>query len=89
MIQSEAPEVRFVSVHPGAIHTDMGVKSGLTGLDMTDLDLAASFVLWASSSEAEFLKGRFAWANWDVEELKAKKDEILKKDLLHYTIEGV
>ncbi len=35
------------------------------------VDLAAHFALWAASKEAAFLHGRFVWAEWDVEELKA------------------
>lgn len=26
--------------------------------------------MWASTPEAEFLHGRYVWANWDVEEMK-------------------
>jgi hypothetical protein len=29
-----------------------------------------------TSPEAAFLRGRCVWANWDVKELKARKDEI-------------
>jgi len=32
--------------------------------------------VWLSSKEASFLKGKFVWVNWDVEELKAKAKEI-------------
>jgi len=38
--------------------------------------LPASFMVWAASKEAKFLNGRFAWANWDVDELKAAAAEI-------------
>jgi hypothetical protein len=34
-------------------------------------NLPASFMVWAASKEARFLNGKFAWANWDVDELKA------------------
>jgi hypothetical protein len=34
------------------------------------------------------VKGRFAWVNWDIEELKVRKEEILEKDLLKYTLGG-
>jgi hypothetical protein len=34
-------------------------------------------MVWAVSPDAAFLKGKFIWSNWDVEELKAKKDQIL------------
>jgi hypothetical protein len=41
------------------------------------VELAASFIVWSASPEAEFLKGKFIWSNWDVNELIAKKEEIL------------
>lgn len=40
------------------------------------VELAASFVVWAASTEAAFLKGKFVWANWDVNELIAKKEAL-------------
>jgi hypothetical protein len=40
------------------------------------VELAASFVVWATSTEAAFLKGKFVWANWDVNELIAKKEAL-------------
>jgi hypothetical protein len=40
------------------------------------VELAASFVVWAASPEAAFLKGKFVWANWDVNELIAKKEAL-------------
>jgi hypothetical protein len=39
-------------------------------------ELTASFLAWVASPEAAFLKGKFVWANWDVEELIAKKEEL-------------
>jgi hypothetical protein len=32
--------------------------------------LPADFAVWLASPEAAFLKGKFVYANWDVEELK-------------------
>lgn len=34
------------------------------------VELPASYAVWASSPEAAFVKGKFVWVNWDVEELK-------------------
>lgn len=31
---------------------------------------------WVASPEAEFLKGKYLWVNWDVDELKARRDEL-------------
>ena len=39
-------------------------------------ELAGEFIVWAASKEARFLKGKFAWVNWDVEELKAAANDI-------------
>jgi len=50
--------------------------------------LPADFVVWVTSPEAEFLKDRYVWVNWDVEELKGMKEEILKGDLLKMTLKG-
>ena len=46
--------------------------------DQFDLaELPPWSTVWAASPEAEFLKGKFIWSNWDVEELIAKKEELL------------
>lgn len=47
----------------------------MTLTDIETADLAGSFLVWVTSAEGEFLKGKFLWVNWDVEELKARKDE--------------
>ncbi|KAH6717059.1 hypothetical protein DL95DRAFT_395804 [Leptodontidium sp. 2 PMI_412] len=84
IIGSDIPETtaRFISIHPGAVKTDMNIKSGLEGVfPETDVTLAADFVAWTASEEASFLAGRFVWVNWDVDELVQKKNEILDRDL--------
>ncbi len=32
--------------------------------------------MWLASDEAAFLKNKFVFANWDIDELKQRKDEI-------------
>lgn len=44
--------------------------------DFALVSLPASFNVWLASPEAHFLKGKFLWANWDVDELIAKAREI-------------
>ena len=44
--------------------------------------LPAAFMVWLSTSEAQFLNGRTVWANWDVDELKGQQEEIQAKNLL-------
>jgi NAD(P)-dependent dehydrogenase (short-subunit alcohol dehydrogenase family) len=88
-LRFEHPEVRFLSIHPGQIDTDGFERSGAPRPDeMTDGQLAGQFFAWAATDAAEFLSGRFVWAEWDIDELKARKQEILEKDLLLTTIDG-
>ena len=53
------------------------------------VQLPGNFCVWLASPEAEFLKGKFIWANWDVEELKGRKEEIQSSRLLTWMLEGV
>jgi NAD(P)-dependent dehydrogenase (short-subunit alcohol dehydrogenase family) len=51
-------------------------------------ELPAAFCVWLTTSSSEFLRGRMVWANWDVDELKAKEKEIVEKDLLRTDLKG-
>lgn len=54
----------------------------------TSVELPASFAVWIVSTEAEFLRGKFVWSNWDIEELKAKKEHLLSTDDLTLGLQG-
>jgi len=45
-------------------------------------------MVWLASPEAEFLKGKYIWANWDIEEMKAREAEIKGSDLLTMKLGG-
>ncbi|OAG08446.1 NAD(P)-binding protein [Paraphaeosphaeria sporulosa] len=67
-------DMQIVSFHPGGILTDSARKLGAhenMGLVFDDENLPGQFAIWAASSEAKFLHGRFVWANWDVSELSS------------------
>lgn len=53
------------------------------------VNLPAHFAVWLASEEADFLKGRFLWANWDISELLERKKEILEQDLLRLDLGGL
>lgn len=75
-LQAENSHIRVMNVHPGICKTDMSVKMvGDNGFPYDDLDLPGHFIVWAASEEAAFLKGKFLWSNWDVDELKQRKKE--------------
>ena len=89
-VRFEHPEVRFVNVHPGNIESDGFTRSGASAPPggMTNGQLGGQFIAWLGTPAAGFLSGRFVWAEWDIEELKAKEREILDSDLLLTTIDG-
>lgn len=50
--------------------------------------LPASFNLWLATPEARFLKGKFLWCNWDIDELKSRAKEIESSRLLNIDLVG-
>lgn len=50
--------------------------------------LPAKFVVWIASPEGEFLRDRFVWASWDVEELEGVEEEITRGNLLTMGLKG-
>lgn len=85
-VQSDHDEdgIKCFAIHPGGVATDLGLKMPEELHEYLDdkPDLAASFVVWLGSGEADWAKGRYLSATWDVGELTAMKDEILRDDLL-------
>ncbi|KAI4228730.1 MAG: hypothetical protein L6R36_001420 [Xanthoria steineri] len=76
--------VKIFNFHPGGILTSMTRAMGMNedSFPWDDVSLPGSFAVWLASGEADFLAGRFVYANWDVEELKARAEEIVSSDLL-------
>ena len=52
------------------------------------VELAAGAAVYLASPQANFLSGRYMSANWDVDELEARKDEVVMKDLLKMDLKG-
>lgn len=76
-LAAENTDIFIATVHPGMVETDNFYRSGATPETVPSLDkvqLPAHFLVWMASPEAAFLRGRAVWANWDVEQLKAKKE---------------
>ena len=51
-------------------------------------DLPAAFIVWLCSREAKFLKNKFVWANWPVDELKSRSELIQKLPNLEFGLIG-
>ncbi|MCI4661679.1 MAG: SDR family oxidoreductase [Neomegalonema sp.] len=76
--------IKCFAMHPGGVATDIGhaMPEHMHEYLVDEPDLAASFVVWLSSGQADWAKGRYLSANWDVEAILAMKDRILEDDLL-------
>ncbi|EMF14292.1 NAD(P)-binding protein [Sphaerulina musiva SO2202] len=73
------------AVHPGAVLSEQAER--LAPIDflpyLTDSpDLCGAFCVWLTVGEKQWLSGRLVSANWDVDELEGKKEEIVAKDAL-------
>jgi NAD(P)-dependent dehydrogenase (short-subunit alcohol dehydrogenase family) len=79
-LQAETPALTVISVHPGVVPTmDEGNCIQFLVAKSTNVfieDLSGRFMAWLCTSDAQFLKGKYVWANWDVEELKAMASEL-------------
>lgn len=82
--EHEEKEVRFVSYHPGAIYTEMASQHFSKDIfeGWEDVVLPGQFAVWLASPEADFLNGRFVWAEWDVNELLEIKDKVREDPFL-------
>ena len=90
-LHSEHPDTLSVfSLQPGEIPTAMA-KKGHRDLAKDDVRLPAHWCVWLAAkaeSDAEFLRGRLVWANWDLEELLARRGEVEIGDLLNIELKG-
>ncbi|CAG8955917.1 hypothetical protein HYFRA_00008770 [Hymenoscyphus fraxineus] len=87
-LHHERPELRVFNLQPGQIITDIYIKTGFPPENTDSAELPGGFSVWLASPEAEFLRGRFLFANWDVDGLKARAEEIKTKNLLTYDLRG-
>ncbi|KAK1782673.1 hypothetical protein QBC45DRAFT_439108 [Copromyces sp. CBS 386.78] len=81
--QVDPDKLQVVNFHPGTIYSELwqyglGVDKNLLPFD--DISLPADFAVWATTKEARFIHGRFFWAHWDVDEMKALYAERFEKD---------
>ncbi|USP80132.1 uncharacterized protein yc1106_07406 [Curvularia clavata] len=73
-----------IAVHPGGVMTEMGklLPEELHVLLPDTPQLSGDTLAWLGAERREWLGGRYVSANWDMEELSGKKEEIVKRDLL-------
>ncbi len=75
--------IKCFAVHPGGVATELGhsMPENMHEYLVDAPDLAASFIVWLSSGKADWAKGRYLSANWDVDELSSARTDIESNDL--------
>ena len=88
-VSAENPSITCVCVHPGIIPTDMSsLVPSLNPFAKDTPELVGSVGVWLASGNRKFLSGRYITANWDVDELEGRKEEIVDENLLTTALKG-
>lgn len=91
-VQSDHEEdgIKCFAIHPGGVATELGraMPEAMHQYLVDSPELAAGFVVWLCSGKADWARGRYLSATWDVGELAAMKDRILADDLLVNRLRG-
>jgi len=80
-----------LSVHPGAVMTEMArsnTPDEFVPYLVDDVGLCGELCTWLSRhrGELQWLTGRLISANWDMEQMLERKEEIVEKDLLKFSM---
>ena len=81
------PNITAVALHPGMLDTDM-LHAAMRHFELDTPALAGAFAVWLSHPHASFLNGRFVAAQWSVDELLQRREEISKGRQLFLTVPG-
>ncbi|KIK66764.1 hypothetical protein GYMLUDRAFT_157370, partial [Collybiopsis luxurians FD-317 M1] len=85
-------DVQIISFHPGILYSEGAAKMiDKSVFKWEEMALPADYSVWAASPEASWLHGRFVWASWDVDELKADFLKRIEKEsgFLKVGVEGL
>lgn len=89
-VAAENPNVLAVAMHPGIVDTDMTIEA-FQKFALDTPELVGGVGVWLAAWDGvdrSFLGGRFVSANWDVEELVKRKEEIESEGLLKMDLKG-
>ena len=77
-----------ISIHPGGVKTDlaMNMPPEMQSALIDTPELAADTMVWLCRERRDWLAGRFASVNWDMEELEQKKQEIVERNLFKFRL---
>ena len=80
-LNTEYPSLRAFTLLPGVVKTDM-LYDGFGIYAQDEPELTGAMALYLAAPRADFLKGSLTSVNWDVQEMEARKVDIVNKGLL-------
>ncbi|KAI1488061.1 hypothetical protein F5X96DRAFT_108242 [Biscogniauxia mediterranea] len=74
------------AVHPGSLKTELALNMPeyMHSYLVDEPELTGDAIAWLGKETRPWMSGRFISVHWDMEELEAKKDEIVKGGLLTF-----
>lgn len=75
-----------VALHPGGVKTELALTmpEWMHHALVDTPEVPSHTMVWLCSEKRDWLSGRFVAATWNMEELEARKGEILEKNLLKF-----
>jgi len=83
----ENPNIAAMSLDPVLADTDM-LLDAYKSMHLSGFELIGGAGVWLTTNDAKFLSGRYFNVTWDVNELVARKDEVVKKNELVFSFVG-
>ncbi|KAI0180319.1 NAD(P)-binding protein [Hypoxylon sp. FL1284] len=76
------------TIHPGGVKTELAnaMPDWMLDVLIDEPQLPADTTVWLVSERRPWLSGRIVSSVWDMEQLEARKDEIVKGDLLKFRV---
>ena len=72
---AEYPSLKVFSIHPGTVKTDMYDEAGISIPINSTVELAASTTQYLTSGKADYLSGRYIYAQWDLGKVERDSKE--------------
>ena len=86
-VAAENPNVTAIALHPGIVLTEMTTGDFKPFAKHTP-ELVGGIGVWLSTEKAAFLNGKYVESNWSVEDLAARKEEIVSEGKLSLVLKG-
>ena len=83
-VELDYPTLRAFTLLPGVVKTDM-LYDDYDVYAQDEPELTGALALYLAQDRADFLKGSLTSVNWDVQEMEARKEDVVKKGLLKTT----